>query len=159
MQGVSDTEFAPQTDTSRAMIVTMLWRLEGKPIVDYAMSFNDVEPEQWYSEAIRWAQSTKIVEGYSAEKFGPDDPITREQMATILYRYAKYHEINVTNTNTLSGFTDVNKVSAWALDAMKWANAVGLVQGRTTTTLVPEVSIIRAEAATMVHRYCKAFLK
>ena len=80
-------------------------------------------------------------------------------MATILYRFAKNHKINVANTNTLVGFTDVNKISTWALDAMKWANAVGLVQGRTTTTLVPEVSITRAEAATMVQRYCEAFKK
>jgi len=115
----------------------------------------DVKGGQWYTEAIRWAQSNGVVEGYSADAFGPDDPITREQMATILYRYAKYHEIDVANTNTLACFTDVNKVSSWALDAMKWANAVGLVQGRTTTTLVPEVSITRAEAATMVQRYCE----
>ena len=121
----------------------------------FPIRFKDVTADQWYTEAIRWAQSTGIVEGYSAEAFGPDDPITREQMTTILYRYAKYHSIDVTNTNTLAGFTDVNKVSAWALDAMKWANAAGLVQGHTTTTLVPEVSITRAEAATMVQRYCE----
>ena len=159
MQGVSDTKFAPSGTLSRAMIVTMLWRMEGKPVVNYAMSFKDVPAGEWYTEAIRWAQSTGVVEGYSAEAFGPDDPISREQMATILYRFAKNHKINVANTNTLAGFTDVNKVSAWALDAMKWANAVGLVQGRTTTTLVPEVSITRAEAATMVQRYCEAFKK
>lgn len=87
----------------------------------------DVKGGQWYTEAIRWAQSNGVVEGYSADAFGPDDPITREQMATILYRYAKYHKIDVANTNTLACFTDVNKVSSWALDAMKWANAVGLV--------------------------------
>ena len=137
------------------MIVTMLWRMEGEPVANYAMSFKDVADGQWYTEAIRWAQSTGVVEGYSAEAFGPDDPITREQMATILYRYAKYHEINVANTNTLAGFTDMNRVSSWALDAMKWANAVGLVQGRTTTTLVPDAEITRAEAACMVQRYCE----
>ena len=159
MQGVSATAFNPAGTTTRAMIVTMLWRMEGKPVANYAMSFKDVKADQWYTEAIRWAQSTGVVKGYSAEAFGPNDPITREQMATILYRYAKYHSIDVTNTNTLVGYTDVNKVSTWALDAMKWANAVGLVQGRSTTTLVPEVSITRAEAATMVQRFCKAFLK
>ena len=159
MQGVSDTKFAPQTDTSRAMIVTILWRMEGEPVTDYAMSFKDVKDDRWYTDAIRWAQSSGIVEGYNTGKFGPNDPITREQMATILYRYAKLHEIDVTNTNTLAGFTDVNKVSVWALDAMRWANAVGLVQGRTATTLVPEVSITRAEAATMVQRYCETFKK
>ncbi len=159
MQGISKDKFAPSGTLSRAMIVTMLWRLEGEPVVNYAMSFKDVPAGEWYTEAIRWAQSTGVVEGYSAEAFGPDDPISREQMATILYRFAKNHKINVANANKLVGFTDVNKISTWALDAMKWANAVGLVQGRTTTTLVPEVSITRAEAATMVQRYCEAFKK
>ena len=159
MQGVSATAFDPAGTTTRAMIVTMLWRMEGEPVANYAMSFKDVKADKWYTEAIRWAQSNKIVEGYSADSFGSNEPITREQMATILYRYAKNHGIDVTNSNTLAGFTDVNKVSSWALDAMKWANAVGLVQGRTTTTLVPKVSLTRAEAATMVQRYCEAFKK
>ena len=108
---------------------------------------------------IRWARSNGVVEGYSADAFGSDDPIICEQMALILYRYAKFHEIDVANTNTLAGFTDVNKVSAWALDAVKWANEAGLMQGRTTTTLVPEESITRAEAATMVQRFCEEVAK
>ena len=155
MKGVSDVLFAPDGTTTRAMIVTMLWRMEGEPVANYAMSFKDVPANEWYTEAIRWAQSNKIVEGYSAEAFCPDGPITREQMATILYRFAKNHEIDTANDNTLAGFTDADKVSDWALDAMKWANAIGLVQGRTTTTLVPEVSIKRCEAATMIQRYCE----
>lgn len=155
MQGVAADKFNPTGTTSRAMIVTILWRMEGCPVVNSAMSFKDVPAGQWYTEAIRWAQSTGVVDGYSPEAFGPDDPITREQMALILCRFAKNHGIDVTNANTLTGYTDVDKVSSWALDAMKWANAVGLVQGRSATTLVPGASITRVEAATMIQRYCE----
>ena len=155
MQGISNTSFNPTGTTTRAMIVTILWRLEGEPVANYAMSFKDVPSGEWYTEAVRWAQSTGIVAGYSAEAFGPSDPITREQMATILYRYAKYHGINVANTNALNGYSDKAQVSSWALDAMKWANGAGLVQGRSVTTLVPGASITRAEAAAMIQRYCE----
>lgn len=155
MQGVSNTSFNPTGTTTRAMIVTILWRLEGEPVANYAMSFKDVPSGEWYTEAVRWAQSTGVVAGYSAEAFGPTDPITREQMATILYRYAEYHGINVANTNALNGYSDKAQVSSWALDAMKWANGAGLVQGRTVTTLVPGASITRAEAAAMIQRYCE----
>ena len=124
-------------------------------MVNYAMSFKDGPSKEWFVDAIRWAQSAGVVEGYSDDAFGPNDSITRQQMAAILYRYAKYHGLDTANTNTLAGFTDVNKVSAWALDAMKWANAAGLVQGRTTTTLAPDAKITRAEAAAMVQRYSK----
>ena len=154
MKGISDTQFAPAETTTRAMIVTMLWRMEGEPAADYAMSFKDVPADEWYTEAIRWAQSAKIVEGYGADAFGPNDPITREQMVLILYRYAKFHEIDVTNDNTLEAYTDTEMISAWALDAIKWANAVGLMLGRTTTTLAPNAEITRAEAAAMIQRYC-----
>ena len=95
--------------------------------------------------------------GYSDEAFGPNDFITREQMAAILYRYADYKGIDVSEKADLAAFTDVSEISTWALENVKWANAVGLVQGRTTTTLVPGAEITRAEAATMIQRYCEAF--
>ena len=154
IQGYPGNLFGPEDSLTRAQIVVILWRMEECPVTDYAMTFKDVKAE-WYTEAIRWAQSTGIVAGYSTEAFGPDDPITREQMATILYRYAKYHDVDVANTNTLAGFDDLTDVSSWALDAMKWANAVGLVKGRTTTTLVPAAEIKRVEAAAMIQRYCE----
>ena len=90
MQGTSATTFSPKMTTSRGMIVTILLRLEGEPVVNYAISFDDVADGKWYTEAIRWAQANSIVNGYSAEKFGPNDPITREQMAAIFYRYAEF---------------------------------------------------------------------
>ena len=117
MQGVSDTKFAPSGTLSRGMIVTMLWRLGGEPVVNYAMSFKDVKADQWYTEAIRWAQSTGVVDGYSADSFGPNDNVTREQLAVILYNYAKHKGIDTAkfteNTNTLS-HTDVFTISEWA---------------------------------------------
>ena len=155
IQGYPGNLFGPEDSLTRAQIVMILWRMEECPVANYVMTFKDVKADQWYTEAIRWAQSTGIVAGYSTEAFGPNDPITREQMATILYRYAKYHDVDVANTNTLAGFDDLTDVSSWALDAMKWANAVGLVKGRTTTTLVPAAEIKRVEAAAMIQRYCE----
>lgn len=140
MQGVSLTRFSPNGTTTRAMIVTILWRMEGSPVIGSAMSFKDVESGKWYTEAIRWAQSTGVVEGYSAEKFGPMDSITREQMAAIMYRYAKYKGYSVNTLATLGGFTDRAQISSWALDAMKWANGAGLITGRTVNTLAPAAS-------------------
>ena len=105
MQGVGNNKFDPNGMTTRAMIVTILWRLENEPAVNYAMNFEDVVANTWYTEAVRWAASEKIVEGYGNGKFGTDDAITREQMVTILYRYAQYKGYDVSvgeNTNILS---------------------------------------------------------
>ena len=159
MQGTSATTFSPQLSTSRAMIVTILWRLEGSPVVNYAMSFDDVAPDQWYTEAIRWAQANGIVNGYSAEKFGMNDPITREQMATILYRYAGFKGYDVSAKADLAKFADSDKVGSWAVDAIAWANAEGLVNGTSATTLSPKGSATREQVAAILHRFCENIVK
>jgi len=154
MQGVGGGKFNPSGTTTRGMIVTILYRLEGEPTVSQS-TFTDVATGQWYTDAVAWAAANKIVEGYGNNTFGPNDDITREQMATILYRYAVYQGYDVRGLANLSGYTDVGTVSDWALTAMRWANSEGLITGRTTTTLVPKDNAIRAEAATIFMRFCQ----
>ena len=155
MNGVSDTEFAPGMDTSRAMIVTILWRLEGKPVVNYLMGFEDVAADQWYTEAIRWAASEGIVNGYSETAFGPDDAITREQLATILYRYEQYKGGGFTGAWMIRmDYVDLAEVSDWAYEAMCWMNMNGIVNGKPGKVLDPKGNASRAEAAAMLQRYC-----
>ena len=159
MNGVSDNLFAPGSTTTRAMIVTILWRLEGEPMVNYAMDFSDVAANMWYTEAIRWAASEGIVEGYG-DTFGPNDPITREQMAAIMWRYAKYRGYDVSvgeNTNILS-YDDAFDVAEWAIPAMQWACGAGLINGVESGRAVylkPADNTTRAQAAAILHRFCK----
>lgn len=161
MKGMSTTEmlFSPGGTTTRAQIVTILWRMENEPIVNYLMQFEDVEAESWYTEAIRWAQSVDVVEGYG-DTFGPNDPITREQMATILWRYCKYKGIEVfvdVDTNILS-FEDALSVSNWATEAMQWACSFGMFQGIEKDGrmyLDPQGDAIRCQSATIIFRFCE----
>lgn len=159
MNGISNDQFAPNGITTRAMIVTILWRLEGKPVVNYLMQFDDVAADMWYTEAIRWAASEGIVEGYG-NNFGPNDPITREQMAAIMWRYAKYRGYDVgvgENTNILS-YDDAFDVSDWAIPAMQWACGAGLINGIETgkaVNLAPNGNTTRAQAAAILYRFCK----
>ena len=159
MNGVASDQFAPNGTTTRAMIVTILWRMEGSPATSYGMSFTDVPAGQWYTEAIRWAQSTGVVTGYDAKTFGPNDNVTREQLAAILYRYTAHKGGDVSKRSTLAQFTDVNQISSWALENIQWANAVGMVNGRTDTIIVPKGNATRAEAASMIQRFCQNVLK
>ena len=164
MTGTASDTFAPGMTTSRAMIVTILWRLEGKPVVNYAMSFEDVAADTWYTEAIRWAASEKIMEGYGNGMFGTNDAITREQMATIMYRYAKYKGYDVSvgeNTNILS-YGDAFDVAEWAIPAMQWACGSGMIQGiadGSTMNLAPQGNATRAQAAAILQRYCENVAK
>ena len=160
MQGTSETTFAPKTNTSRAMIVTILWRLEGEPVVNYAMSFTDVASGQWYTEAIRWAQANNIVNGYSAEKFGPTDLITREQMAAILYRYAQTKGEGFTGSwMFLLDFADRTDVSDWANEAMHWCVMKGLINGVGNDLLDPQGYATREQVAAILHRFCENIVK
>ena len=110
---------------------------------------------QYYADAVAWAAGNEIVTGYSKEKFGPDDAITREQLAAILYRYAQYKNIDVTRTADLSGYTDTAQISAYAETAVKWANAEGLITGVTDTMLKPAGTATRAQAAEILMRFCE----
>lgn len=154
MQGVGGGKFNPSGTTTRSMIVTILYRLEGEPAVSQS-AFTDVATGQWYTDAVAWAAANKIVEGYGNHTFGPNDDITREQMATILYRYAVYKGYDVSGLADLSSYTDAGSINSWALTAIRWANSEGLITGRTRTNLVPRGTASRAEAATILMRFCQ----
>ncbi|MBR4132712.1 MAG: S-layer homology domain-containing protein, partial [Oscillospiraceae bacterium] len=155
MNGVSSGRFAPDSPTSRAMIVTMLYRMEGEPRGSGAATFKDVPAGQWYTEAVNWAFANGIVNGYSAEKYGPDDNLTREQLVTILERYAKYKGMDVSKGEEayLTGYDDAGIISDWAVKAFRWAVDAGIIQGVTDTRLSPQTSATRAQVATMLMRY------
>ena len=158
MNGVSETDFAPHAATSRSMIVTILYRLEGEPVVDYAMDFTDVAGDAYYAEAVRWAASEGIVGGYGGGLFGSDDAVTREQLAVILYRYAVYKGYDVSigeDTNILS-YADFADLSEYAIPAMQWACGAGVITGVTDATLVPQGVATRAQVAAMLMRFCEA---
>ena len=147
MNGVTASSFNPDGTITRGMIVTMLWRMAGEPSA-VAAGFADVAADSYYAKAIAWAAKNGIIEGYSASSFGPNDAITREQLATVLYRYAKYLGYTTTGSS-LSGYYDASRVSSWAKDAMGWAVKNGVVTGLSSTWLNPNGTASRAEAAQM----------
>ena len=156
MNGIAADEFGPNLSTTRAMIVTILWRLEGEPAANYTMSFTDVASGTWYTEAVRWAASEGIVNGISADQFAPNKAITREQLVTILYRYAMYKGMDVSvgeDTNILS-YNDAFDVAEYAIPAMQWACGEGLVNGD-NGNLMPKGNATRAQVATILMRFCE----
>lgn len=159
MAGTAADVFAPNATTTRAMIVTILYRLEGSPAVTGTNAFADVPAGQWYTDAVNWAAANQIVKGTSATTFAPNDSITREQMAAILYRYAQYKGYDVTKKADLSGYSDNGQVSAYAKDALAWANAAKLINGVTNTTLVPQGNATRAQVSAILHRFCDGVVK
>ena len=159
MAGTAADVFAPNTTTTRAMIVTILYRLEGSPAVTGTSAFVDVPAGQWYTDAVNWAAANQIVKGTSATTFAPNASITREQMAAILYRYAQYKGYDVTKKADLSGYSDNGQVSAYAKDALAWANAAKLINGVTNTTLVPQGNATRAQVSAILHRFCDGVVK
>ncbi len=160
MNGVSATKFDPNGTTTRAMLVTVLWRQAGSPVVKAEMPFEDVAADTWYTEAIRWAASKGIVDGMSDTEFAPDAKITREQIVTIFYRYAKVKGVNVNrgNANTITKFCDAENVSDWAYDAAKWACGIGFVDGKDDTHIAPADNATRAEMATLIMRFIEKVL-
>ena len=137
------------------MIVTILHRLEGEPAVSYLMPFADVAEGAWYAEAVRWAASEGIVTGVSETLFAPNDPITREQFAAILWRYAKYKGFDVSigeSTNILS-YADFGEIGEYAIPALQWACGEGIISGRGEGVLDPRGTATRAEAAAMLQRF------
>lgn len=159
MSGTAADVFAPNTTTTRAMIVTILYRLEGSPAVTGTSAFVDVPAGQWYTDAVNWAAANQIVNGTSATTFAPNASITREQMAAILYRYAQYKGYDVTKKADLSGYSDNSQVSAYAKDALAWANAAKLINGVTNTTLAPQGNATRAQVSAILHRFCDGVVK
>ena len=157
MTGVSADRFAPASTTTRGMIVTILYRLENEPAVSGGSAFTDVESGAWYADAVAWAAANDIVNGTSATTFAPNSPITREQMATMLYRFAQYKGMDaVTLQKNLTGYPDGGQVSDYAIPAMNWAVGQGLIAGMENGTLVPQGSATRAQVATILMRFCES---
>lgn len=154
MNGAGDGTFAPYTIMNRAMLVQVLYALEGKPAVS-GSSFADVASDAWYADAVAWAAQTGIVTGLSDTTFGPDQVLTREQLATILYRYAAYKGYDVTATGDLDSYTDAAQIGAYALEAMEWATGSSLISG-SNGALAPQSSATRAEAATILMRFLES---
>ena len=157
MNGTSATTFEPDGTITRAMVVTILYRMSGEPAVSGAPAFSDVLAGKWYSNAIKWATDKGIAKGVGGGKFDPDAPVTREQMSTFLMRYAKFKGKSTSTSTSLSGYTDAGKVSSWAVDAVKWSVGNGIIVGTSATTLDPESTATRAQFATIVHRYLDKF--
>lgn len=151
MRGTSQTTFAPNIPITRGMIVTILWRLESSPIVDSPLDYDDVKPEDWCGEAVRWADSAGVATGYGNGKFGPNAPITREQMAAMLWRYAGSPKAD----GSLASFTDRAQTSSWAQPAMIWAVEQGLIAGVSSDRLEPKGQATRAQAATILTRFAQ----
>jgi len=155
MDGVSKREFAPNETLTRAMIVKILYRIEGEPAGYRSSDFNDVESGRWYTGAVAWAAEKEIVKGYGNGKFGPNDPVTREQLAAILYRYTQYKGWSTAAASgNLDGFKDAASVSSYAVDAMNWAVDEGLLKGA-NNKLSPKSNATRAQVAAIIHRYLK----
>lgn len=154
MNGTADNTFSPKANTTRGMIVTVLYRLENQPSTS-AASFTDVASGAYYANAVAWANANGIVSGYGSGKFGPNDKVTREQLAAILYRYAQYKKYDVSGANSLDGYTDAQSVSSYAVPALQWANAAGVVTGKSGSKLDPKGNATRAEVAAMLMRFCE----
>jgi len=154
-RGTTETEFSPDGTMTRAMLVTVLWRLAGQPQAGESSAFSDVKPSQYYTEAVAWANASGIVKGYDDGRFGVNDNITREQMAAMLMRFAAWRSGGQPEVPSLElgRFADAGKISAYARDAMKWAYAMGIISGRTGTTLAPAGTATRAEVATIIRRF------
>ena len=157
MNGMKDGLFEPDGTTTRAQIVTILHRLEGEPLSTVPSAFSDAPASQWYIGAVDWASETGIVDGYGDGRFGPDDPITREQMALILYRYARWKGFDVSAIGDLRSFADLDSLSPWAVEAMEWANGSSLITGKAAGILDPQGQATRAEAATILMRFREGF--
>ena len=162
MAGTSGSTFSPEGTTTRGQIVTILWRLSGSPVVNYLMDFDDVDPAAYYAEAIRWATSEGIAGGYGGGVFGPDDPITREQLAVMLHRYAQHQGCDVSigeDTNILS-YADAFTVSEYAVSALQWACGAGIISGTGDgSTLSPGGSATRSQVAMILMRFCQEFVE
>jgi len=159
MMGTGDTAFDPNGTTTRAMIVTILHRLEQTPAPTANNPFGDVADGKWYTNAVVWAAESGLVSGYGNNTFGPEDNITREQMAVILYRYAQLKSYDVSGGADLSKFNDAENISGWALRSLGWANEKGLITGTSDVTLDPQGQATRAQVAAILQRFIENITK
>ncbi len=158
--GTSNTTFSPNDTMTRAMLATVLYRTVGSPAIDgEGVAFTDVPLDTWYTDAVAWANGNGIVTGYGNGLFGGGDSITREQLVVMLYRYAKLMKHDTAAAGDLSAFTDAGNASDWAVEALRWAYAEGLITGRTATTIVPQGTATRAEVAMILMRFGEELAK
>ena len=155
MNGTDGSLFSPESTTTRAQVVTVLYRLAGQPAADWANPFWDVPASAWFHDAVTWAWENDITGGVSSTHFGAGNAVTREQLATFLYRYAQDQGYDTSARADLSGYSDAGLVSSYATEALSWANATGLIIGTTATTLSPKGSATRAQVATILSRFCQ----
>lgn len=158
MVGMNDTDFAPEANMTRAMFVTVLYRMAGEPDLSHEAvgePFEDVG-DSWYTNAVYWARLNGIVEGHSPEIFSPDQPITREQMAVIVYRFAKLAQLD-TKAESAADYTDGAGISGYARDAVLWSTASGILQGHEDNTFDPAANTTRAQAAALFERLHKSW--
>ncbi len=155
----TDNGFEPESKMSRAMLVTVLHTMAKPEYEENTHSFDDVPDSEWYTDAVSWAAENNIVSGVSSTEFAPDEDITREQMALIIYRYAKMKGYDVSKVSNLENFTDAKNISDWALDAIKWANKAELINGTSETTLSPKEAVTRAQVAAILMRFCENIVK
>lgn len=153
MDGMSSTRFGGELNTTRGQIVTILWRLTGEPRATKRNPFTDVSSSQYYYDAISWAYDAGVVDGFDAHTFKPDQNVTREQLAAILYRYAKYMNLSTSGSAYLAKYRDADKIANWAYDAMAWANYRGLINGTSATRIDPKGYATRAQIAAILHRF------
>lgn len=155
MNGTDGSLFSPESTTTRAQVVTVLYRLAGQPAADWENPFWDVPASAWFHDAVTWAWENDITGGVSSTHFGAGNAVTREQLATFLYRYAQDQGYDTSARADLSGYSDAGLVSSYATEALSWANATGLITGTTGTTLSPQGSATRAQVATILSRFCQ----
>lgn len=159
MNGAKETKFEPYEDTTRGMIVTILWRLEGEPTATSPAAFTDVADDKYYAKAVDWAVENGIVTGYDDEIFAPERNISRQEMAAILYRYADFKKYDVTGRSEIAGFADANEVQSYAEEAVKWSVNATLIKGRDNNKIAPVDSANRAEVATILMRFVNSVVK
>lgn len=157
MLGTDNMNFSPKATVTRAMVATILWRMESEPAAKRTSNFTDVATGKWYSDAIAWTSENGIFTGYGSGKFGTNDPITREQLAAILYRYAQYKACSLTDSAKLSSFADADRVSGYAQTAMQWSVGSGMLKGGTDGKLLPQNTATRAELAAILHRFAEEY--
>ncbi len=158
MVGTSESEFSPETTLNRAMMITIIHRIDGNTVNFPKAVFNDVENNSWYEDAVNWGYANKIINGTSENTFSPMDNLTREQLCVMLYNYTK-HIGNKTEFADISAYSDNNAVSDWAKEAISWAVQEKIIMGKGNDTLAPKDSATRAEAAAIIRRYTEKFIE
>ena len=153
---MANNTFAPNVQMTRAQLVAVLWRMAGSPEAEYTDRFSDVKENRWYAPAVMWAAENGIVDGFPDGTFAPSQPITRDQLAAVLFRYTEFAGGDTSARGDISNFTDGDKVQTWALNAVEWAVGEGIISGKPVAgkvSIAPKAYATRAEVATMLMRY------